>query len=238
MAIKIEKPGQSAKLKMLVWGPPGVGKTVFLGTAGLDPRTAPVLILDFEGGTQSLKGMDESNIDVIRITSWQDLNDAVKLIGKENRWKTIVIDSISELHIYTLLDILDRAKNSRQDPDMLQQGDYGKAVVQMRRIVRTFRDMDTHLIMTAHSKQDTDPREGTIILPSMAGSVAHEIPGMLEVSAYMTLTEDPKTKSRGRALVLKNYPKVRAKCRTPYDADVPNEIPNPTVTKLLDALGY
>lgn len=239
MALELTKPQTNKYLKMLVFGAPGIGKTHFVGTFALDPRTAPLLILDFEGGASSLMGIPSEQVDIARIKTWADFNEAYRLLQKPNHgYKTVAIDSASEVHIFALLDILDKEGKDRRDPDQLQQADYGKAMLQMRKLVRNFRNLDIHLILTAHAKQDTDPREGSITLPSMAGAVAYEVPGMMDLSGYYCLATDPKTKESQRVLVMKNYAKIRAKCRTPWDSNVPNEIIEPTATKILDTLQF
>ena len=52
-------------MNLLIYGEPGVGKTVLAGSAADHPDTAPILILDVEGGVTSLR--TRTDIDVIQV---------------------------------------------------------------------------------------------------------------------------------------------------------------------------
>ena len=224
--------------KGMFFGPPGHGKTRLAGTAAQDKRTSPLLFLDFEGGTQTLAGMPGEGKDWEErsIRDWAGYNDAYTDL-QEGKFKGAVVDSLSETHVGALLAILSENKGQRRDDDKLEIQDYGKAMIQVRKFVRAFRDLPIHVFFTAHSKTETDPREGLITVPSMAGKLAHEIPGMMDVSAYLALVTDEDGKTR-RSLLLQNYAKIRTKVRAPWGIEPPDEIDDPTVTKLLDTLGY
>lgn len=238
--MKIVKPGEAAKLKAMIWGPYGHGKTRFIATAQQDVRTSPMLLMDFEGGTQSLTGLD---IDVVKITSWQEYSEVYNhLANDKHKYRSVGLDSISETHVFALLHILEMEKGNRKDPDLLQQGDYGKASVQLRRLGRSFRDLDLHVFFTALDKEVVDPRVGAVKMPALAGQLATEIPAMFDVTAYLAITQDEEGDPM-RCLLLNNYPKFRVKARTPWEKPgepsvVPDEIDNPSVTSLLDVMGF
>lgn len=228
------------KFKGLFYGPPGHGKTVLLGTAAQDERTAPILILDFEGGTDSLAGMPGEGTDYVieRIRGWEDYNTQfARLQANDEGFKSTGVDSLAETHIGALLTILEQEKRRRNDPDALQIQDYGKAMIQVRRFVREFRDLDMHVFYTAHSREEKDPREGLVTVPSFSGKLAYEVPGMLSLSGYLALATDEDGETY-RTLLLNNYAKIRTKVRMPWGATPPDEIDNPTIARVLDVLGY
>lgn len=228
------------KFNGLFYGPPGHGKTVLLGTAALDERTAPILILDLEGGTQSLAGLPGEGTDYVieTVRDWQDYNTQfARLQANDEGFKSVGVDSAAETHIGALLQILDAEKRRRNDPDALQIQDYGKAMIQMRRFIREFRDLPLHTFYTAHSREEKDPREGLITVPSFSGKLAYEIPGMLDLSGYLALATDDDGQTY-RTLLLNNYAKIRTKVRMPWGVPPPDEIDHPTVTSVFDTLGY
>jgi hypothetical protein len=69
--------------------------------------------------------------------------------------------------------------------------------------------------------------------------MAEEVVHLMSVVGYLALGEDDEGETM-RTLLLKNYRGFRTKVRTPWDPAiaeaVPDEIDNPTVTALLDAL--
>lgn len=200
-----------------------------------------MLILDFEGGVlTTLEGMPGrgETWDVVQVRSWDDYNVQFdRLYKNEEGWKCVAVDSLSETHKFALYNILEKEEDRRKNPDLIEQGDYGTAGVQINRLVRAFRDLPLHVFFTAHAKDETDPREGLVKKPMMAGRVAEEVPGMMEMVGYLAWTEDEEGAMR-RTLLLQNWPKVRVKVRTPWGVEAPDEIYDPTVTSILDVLKY
>jgi len=235
--IEPHRPDEMAFAKVLIHSPAGHGKTRLLATANDDPRTFPMAFLNFEGGTDSLIGLD---IDVFDIKTKSDYDDVYReLKNPKSPYKSVGVDSITETQISFLLELLEKDTINRADPDLLAQQDWGLVLVQMRRIIRQFvKTLPMHVFMTALSKDDVVARVGSVKSPSMQGQFAHELPGIPNVVAYLALEDNPDTGEVDRILLLHDYPKFSVKVRAPVGLVVPSEIYNPTVTSLLDALGY
>lgn len=229
-------PADAAYCKALIHAPAGHGKTHFLGSAQDDPRTYPMAFLNFEAGETTLSGLD---IDVFDIRDSLDYDDAFKqLKHPQSPYKSVGVDSITETQISLLLEILGKDTVNRADPDQLAQQDWGIVLVRMRRIVRQYVKMlPMHVFMTALTKDDVLPRVGSVKSPAMQGAFAAELPGILDVVGYLAL-EDAEGGGVERLLLLHDFPKFSVKCRTPWNQQVPSLIEDPTVSKLLDALGY
>lgn len=240
--LDIRKPIDLALAKVLIYGDPGIGKTRFLGTAQQDARTNPMLVLDFEGGTSTLVGLD---IDVFPVRDWKDFDDAYDfLLAGGHGYKSVAIDSVSETHWHMLSTLMDnRDPGTRKVEDSNDQQEFGQALVQLRRFMRQFRDLPMHVFYTAHAKDDKDPKQGSIKKPALAGKAANEVMGVVDVAAYLTWADvgEGANKREVRVLVLKNYPKIRAKTRTRWDLsfETPDEIADEDVSVrgLLDAIG-
>lgn len=235
--LRITKPVEANWCKFMVFSPPGHGKTTLLGTAQEDPRTAPCLFVDFESGIQSLAGLD---IDVARIRSWEDYNDLYAILtAPDCPYKSVAIDSISETNVFALLRVLDEDAK-RPDVDLAGQQDYGKVGVQMRRLIRHFRDLEMHVFVASGAKDDVEARVGTIKKPALIGQMADEIPGIMDTVGYLAKVQggEEEDGEEQRVLILHGYPKFRTKARTPWKKTVPQEIEDPTITRVLDALGF
>jgi hypothetical protein len=242
---KGDKPADR-RIKDLTYGPPKTaGKTHFLGTAADDERTAPMAVVDLEGGVLDvLETHPGWGTDLIHIpiTDKDSLNEAYERVYQNDEgFKSFGIDSLSETHIFFLMNILDIEHDKREakgnSTDLIEQGDYGIGLVQLRRFVRYWRDLPIHGFYVAHDKEDTDPREGRITTVNLAGKAATEIPGMMSAYGYLT-QEETEEGELLRVMLLKNYAKIRTGVRAGWGIEVPDEIYDPTVTKLLDALGY
>lgn len=235
MSVQPRRPEEARYVKALIHSPAGHGKTTFLGTAQEDPRTFPMAFLNFEAGEQSLAGLD---IDVFDIRDSKDYDAVYKdLKSPSTPYKSVGVDSITETQISALLEILDKDTINRADPDQLAQQDWGLVLVRMRRIVRQYVKMlPMHVFMTALSKDDVVPRVGSVKAPSVQGQFAHDLPGITDVVAYLALEEFDDDEVH-RVLLLHDNPRFSVKARTPWGVhDVPTEIVDPTVGKLMDAL--
>lgn len=236
MTLEINKPDATRFAKSLIFSPAGNGKTTFLGSAQADERTAPMLLLDFEGGEEVLSGLD---IDVAKIRNWSDYDEAYELLTGDHEYKSVGIDSVSETHIWALLERVREKGPGRREPDLIEQGDYGVVTTQLRRLLRSFRDLPLHVFYTAHSKEIEERGVGKIQVPAMAGQMANELVGLMSVVGYLAVAEDEEGEQE-RVLCLQNYPEFRTKVRLPWDPEgkmeKPDEVESPTVTSLLDAL--
>lgn len=228
----VQEPEALHQIKILIYGPSGFGKTSLIGSAMLDPRLAPVVVLDYEGGTSVLRG---SGAKVLPIRSWEDFSSAYQMLAEGNHpFKTVAIDSLSEAHIFALLDRLDNRPN-RKNTETLDMQDYGTAQTQLRRLMRMFRDLPYHFIGTALANEITDIREGTVKVPAMQGKLATEVLGLFDVVAYLGTQDNEETGEVDRVLVLKNYPKIKTKIRVPWMLEgmtVPDELINASLGDL------
>lgn len=229
--VKIGKAEEVNFARGLIFGPPRQGKTTLLGTLDDDERTAPALILDFEGGSNSLVG---HTVDVARIRDWQDFEEAHDVLeDPDTEYRSYGVDSLSEAQIGGMLRILDKPGRGRADPDQMAQPDWGLILIQMRRFIRGFVDLPMHGFMTALSKEDLDRKEGRLVVPAFQGAFQHEVAGAFDIVAYLGRDEETDE----RLLLLNNYPGYRIGTRSPWGVPPPDDIVDPTASKLLDALG-
>lgn len=242
---KVGTPENSLKYKCLIFGPSRSGKTTFAATAGYDTedRAAPVLLLDFEGGAGSAAGIP--NVKVATMRDWDDFTEAAEfLMTHPGVFNTVVVDSLSELHIFSLLNVIDHElatnpkRAERGNPNVAEQSDFGRALVQMRRFLRTVRDFPAHVLVTALSKTEDYAREGSVRVPAMFGQLAGESVGFFPIVGY--LINERSRKGRDvvfkRRLFLQNTEGVRVGVRVPLRSKFPDSIEEPTVPKLFDAL--
>lgn len=244
MTVQIIRPDERRFVKALIMSPAGHGKTTLLGTAQEDERTDPMLLMDFEGGEEALAGLD---IDVVPIRSWDDYSEVFEALVNEEPWtmpgsrlkegefyKSLGIDSVSETHIWGLLTRIAEKGPSRNDPDLVEQGDYGVVGTQMRRLLREFRDLPMHVLFTSAVKDDEEKGVGKIKVPALSGQMSSEVVHLVSVCCYLAKGEDEEGEEL-RALLF-NERGYRTKVRTKWKAPCPEPIDNPTITALLDAL--
>jgi len=166
MALKFTTTGEVAGcVKALVYGEAGAGKTVLCGTL---PDN---VIISAENGLLSLA---DKNIPVIEIASADDCFEALAFIQNSHeakQFKTVSLDSISDIAEVMLADYKKQYKDPRQA--------YGMLADDMGDLVRSFRDLfDRNVYFTAKMVAVLDEYSGLMkYLPSMPGkSLTNALP--------------------------------------------------------------
>jgi len=174
-------------LNILVYGSPGVGKTVLAGSASVVDDMRPVLFVDVEGGTLSLRQLYPL-VDVARVQSWSDMVNIFDSLRKgEGGYNTVVLDSLTEIQKFSMNQIMSKLikEDPDRDPDVPGMREWGKNIEQIRRLVRSFRDLPMNVIFTALDATDRDNRGRTITRVNLAGKLSGEVPGFVDIVAYM-----------------------------------------------------
>jgi phage nucleotide-binding protein len=229
---------RSGFLNILVYGDSGVGKTTLAGSADAVPQLRPVLVIDVEGGTESLV-RQYPNVDHIRVTTWREMLQVANALQQgTSGYQTIVLDSLTEIQKISMTHIMQELVKEKPeaDPDVPGIREWGKNLEHMRRLVRHFRDLHLNVIFTALSKTDKDPlalkRE---TLPSLSGKMAAEVSGLLDIVAYMYMRqvkEDGKDKQL-RLLLTKKTERQVAKDRT---NSLDTVVQDPTMQAIYDQI--
>lgn len=207
-------------IKMLVYSPAGHGKTV-LGSTLPEP-----LFLSAEGGLLSIR---HKKIPVIVIKTYQDLLDAyewVKNSPHAAHFKSIVLDSISEIAEV----VLGNAKAGAKDPRQA----YGAMNDQVTQLIRNFRDLPgKHVLFTAKQDKEKDEATGFMLYgPGMPGkTLTQGIDHFFDEVFYLGIGE-LADKTTYRFLRTRPNNQYRAKDRS----DALDEFEQPDLTHIIEKI--
>jgi hypothetical protein len=239
-------------VKMMVYGVPGSGKTYLCGTSADIERMCPVLFIDIEGGTKTVrkKWPEIKRVRIrdiynsegeLRKTAWDKLAEVYEALRTGvYPFRTIVVDNLSEAYKLAMDSVMLKtiARDPERDRDIPAQRDWGKTSEMVRRMVRAFRDLDAHVIFTAHEAEVRDPKDGTItIRPSLPGKLASEIPGFLDEVYYLYARptgekDEHDTPAIERRILAQPTGKYVAKTRS----GLPSVLYNPTMGKIAEII--
>lgn len=165
----------SHKIKAVVYGPSGVGKTTFGATC---PKP---LFLAAESGLLSIASHAP---DYVEIRTLQDLREAlVYLKSGKHEYETAVIDSITEIS-----EIIKQGIEKKSGKAMTLQ-DFGTLSKEIRNILRAYRDLPMHVVFIALEKIEKDEEKVIRYLPDLSGKSASEIAQFMDIVGYITIDQ-------------------------------------------------
>lgn len=197
-------------VSVLLWGREGVGKTTSaLRMTELGP--GKVVLINAEAGAKK-EALDQFGIDTSRVEVWPSESQGpghitYETIEKEvvepmraalavdpDAYIGVVIDSFSEVARRVLEDVVaasyDKAIRLGKNRDrwFVDIADHGTAASQMRSLLRRFRDLGIHLVITALERRDVDEGTGAVSYgPALGPSVATDTTGLVDIVAYCAI---------------------------------------------------
>ncbi len=250
-------------VKTIFWGREGSSKTTSAAHAA---NLGRVLVINAEGGLKT-KALQNQGVKVENIAVWPSPDDPdaaithanleaiyyqikADLINDPNSWFAVIIDSITDVADALVGKVSDvrvnrtiaRAEQSGQILDEnvrwdTDRNDYGVMAKQFRDLLRKFRDLPCHLILTALERRDVDEDTGqTTYGPAVSPGIQKDVLGYMDLVMYFKEAEAGSKDEIGKPYraVTKQAGRRRSKDRYGTLPQVLNEPTFPRVLGYLD----
>ena len=243
----------SGDTNVVFYGRSGSGKTTL---AASFPK--PLLVIDCnDKGTDSIA--DIEGVFVLRAASWQDIEDAYWYVAKGKKFKTVVIDTVSNIQEFAIREIKGQADIGEKQPGewgTMTKRDWGQVSSMLKSLLLNFRDLDgVNAVFIAQDRvfhaEDEDlgtddaqimPEVGPRLMPSVASTInaAVNVIGNTFVRERIREYKIGKQKRTKRiveyCLRVGPHSYYTTKLRKPKGIDAPAFIKDPTYEKLVAAI--
>ncbi|QDH48946.1 Sak4-like ssDNA annealing protein [Arthrobacter phage Gisselle] len=234
------------------YGLEGSGKTTAIATAAnIAPEGSKVLIVNAEGGVKK-KALERRGIDTSKIVLWPNPKTGGRVTRKgleklyqrlqsdlatdPNSWFAIGWDSITEVHAKIVSDVAGARIQKARDRDVViteadefftDRDDYGVMSKMVNDLLRKFRDLPVHYIVTALERRDVDEKTSKVSYgPAVTPALQTSILGYTDVNLYFKAEDED---GPFRALV-KGVGTFRTKDRM---GGLPKVIAQPSMERIL-----
>jgi len=248
---------EEEKLKILLYGQPGSGKTRLASTAAWDERLAPALMLEAFGNPISIRDYDQRP-DIVTIEDMSDFNrpyqwfqmgqpEDAPFVADHNLnppYKTLIVDGLTEVQRFVIRKIsgLDFTSPGTLTPKMDRQG-FGRLLGTMLNWALHYVQLDVNVILTS-LEADKTAGEGRKCWPLLWGQAGNEICGyvysvarlvtQLNAPKYLlTAEEDPLTKQTQNVALFRETKTYYGKDQCGMSR---HHVTDPTLTKIMDLL--
>lgn len=219
------------KLKVLLYGPSGTGKTSLASTASKVDELGPVLYVDLERGTApAAKFGNLDNMLIVQPATYQEFADLLVKISDENDmpFKTIVIDTVDRLQ--ELIKLHFAAVNPK-DSFAMWAAAYDKVLDLVNTIAF---DLGLNIITITHeSREIVETERLSQIAPDFEGKKSFKkLPAIFDIIGRMTWEDVGEDGEEQLVTVLTVKSASNILTKTRFD-NMPSMIGNPSFDKLM-----
>lgn len=216
-------------VKLLLYGPGGVGKTRFVGEGAPNP-----VFMDVERSGETFRRIPElSKMPIFIPKNFEEMFKFSQEVVSKKAYETIVVDTIGRAQTNQVRDYLieetSKPKVTRSKYLPLW-GDYRVSTNMLDEFFMFLQEAPIHVIFIAHDRVYIDPDSGQVtrITPDLTPSLSKALTELINVVAYM----DASTDIRGqieRKLIVNPINKIEAKNRLNIQE---NMIKNPNFSEI------
>lgn len=158
-------------------------------------------------------------------------------ITKPKRYRTVIIDSLTEVEVYCMNQLLGITDSTKLDEEVAtaEWAEYKRNHSMIQRMVRSFRDLPMHVIMTCAAQYVQDEQKKQLWTPAMTGKLSSQVQGFMDMVGYLVIGGLQDDGSIPRRLYVQPAGRYAAKCR--FSSFKGSYFDDPTIGSILDEIG-
>lgn len=182
---------------------------------------------------------DGPDIDALRRMQASLTGEDEADIDKPAQFKTVIIDSLTEVEAHCFNQLLGVTHNTRidEETDTAEFKEYKQNNGMILRLVRNFRDLPMHVIFICAEQYDKDETNKFKYTPDMTGKLVKKIQGFMDMVGYLKLV---RTDTAGEVRRLHVVPSANGKfdAKHRYQTFKGKHFDNPTLNDMLKKIGF
>jgi len=164
----------------------------------------------------------------------------VSEIKQPRRFRTVIIDSLSEVESYCMSGLLglnegEVLTGAADDVDVARFDEFRKQNIMMQMLVRALRDLPMHVLFACSQQYNQDELKRMHYGPQMTGKLAMQVQGFMDVVGLLKTGTIDETGQAPRRLYVQPVERFDAKNRRA--AFKGTHLDNPTMTTVFQAFG-
>ena len=210
-----------------IFGMSGAGKTSLAATSDRP------LFADSNEGTMAIDHVPElAHVKRVRVRSMVDLDriyDNMTGTGQKNwrkKFGAVVLDHFDDIQSIILDKLAERASDTREEPDQIEQREYGIMANKLRRYLRKMKAIPTVKILIMGER--LNEHEGWMY-PSLIGQMRDQLPYFLDHCIYLRVNDKGVRYLHLNPKPGEFYAKTRARWLPPEERKIRFEIDNYTL---------
>ncbi len=183
------------------------------------------------------KYRDANDTDKLRDLEARLRGVDAKKIKKPRMYRTVLIDSGTEVESYCMNALLGITDATKMDEEMAsaEWGEYKRNLNMVKRMVRNFRDLPMHVIMTCAQRWVQDEAKKFNYHPAMTGQLSDAVQGFMDMVGYYITSGTSEEGKTNRRLYVAPTGRFKAKCR--ISGFKGTHFDNPVMKDIIKAIG-
>ncbi len=182
---------------------------------------------------------DKEDLETLKKLQSKFTGVPVEDIKRVKQYKTVVIDSLTELDQLCMYQQLGISLDTKIDADIdvAQFAEFRKNNQMMQLLIRAYRDLPLHLLLVCSAQYVQDEQKRMHFTPNLTGKLSTQVQGFMDVVAYLTVGAIAEGQSEAaRRLFIQPVGKFDAKNRRSQFKEA--YIDNPTMETVMTSFGF